>query len=209
MKKNMKLSLIVVLVLVMGGIGVLIKFRKKTIDPENIVEISMTKKEATKNIQKFDDPGISKSFIKQFGGNEKILEEQLNMALEDMEAILVEIRTAMLEGRLKRNTGGWTPPNSGNIETSTGNNFVSDIDDNGTFRECIKRSLSNAKEHMRISFCDDKKTLQSCYGPHGYLGFTEDGTLYCFQVSIDGKRHAINWKTDGKIKRVRANYKKL
>ena len=42
-----------------------------------------------------------------------------------------------------------------------------------------------------------------------YLGFTEDGTLCCFQVSIDGKRHTVNWKTDGKIKRVRANYKKL
>ena len=39
MKKDMKLSLIVVLVLVMGGIGVLIKFQKKRLIRKTLLKL--------------------------------------------------------------------------------------------------------------------------------------------------------------------------
>ena len=201
MKKNMKLSFLVIVVVLVIGIFVIYQQHQKTFRPNDIVDIAMTKKQVLTNSQRITDPKIPQRFIKKFAGNEKILNEHLNKALGDAEALLLEIRTAILEGRIKRNTGGFHPPNSGNIEGATGNIFLFDVDNDGRFKECSKTYLSsgNVQKTETIRFYEDRKTLRTYDGAHGTLFFREDGIFAGLDVVIDGINHEISWDIDGKL----------
>ena len=219
MKKNMKLSLLFVLVLVLVGVFVcyqklnqtgapenhktLIKpnetgeGNKTLTDPAEIFEITIDKKEVLEKVQKFDDPKIPPHITQKLAGREDILTKHLNEVLTGMEKLLSETKAAFDEGRATAK-----PDHYGGreiiIKTATGQIHISMIGDDGTFVS-ISRYDNNFRKTETVSFHDDKKTVKSYRGPRGTFHLTKSGNLGGFGTVIDGKYHDISWGS-GKIK---------
>ena len=202
MKKNIKISLIIVLAFVLVGVSVLYKSRNKQTVPSPTI-----KTKALEDIQRFDDLQVSGRLAKKFSGKENILTEHLDRLFEEIDVLIVEIKTAVLEGRVKKDTSGFNVTGGSYIKTSKQYIGLEGLADSGTFKSCSNQYYLNGDEQKvrrsrpaHLFFHDDRKTVKQYSGFNGeYLSFGKDGTIREFNVDIDGKHHSINWDVDGKI----------
>ena len=112
-----------------------------------------------------------------------------------MEALLTEIRTAFIEGRVKGIYNAYAGGTNATIKTPTAEIRVVWISDDSTYAGCTKTTYSNGKElkKERLSFYEDKKTLKFYEESGRHLFFREDGSLGGFVIDVDGKTYEISW----------------
>ena len=153
------------------------------------------------NSQKLDALGIPDYIVKRFDGKQKVLTEYLYNTLEDVEALLAEIRTAFIEGRVKGTYNAYAGGTNATVKTPTAEIRVVWISDDGTFRQCTKTTYSNGKElkKQKLVFYGDNKTVKYYKESGRLLIFQENGNLEAFSVEVDGEKYEIGWNTAAKI----------
>ena len=213
MKKRKKLLLFALILVPVGGF-VCYQMLNKTsapewhttpFNPDETVEIAMTRKAVVDKFQRLDAPDMPKHIVKRLVGKEDILTERLNRTLTDMEDLLLEVRSALIDGRAKIGTD-MHGLHYGIIETSTAKINISMLASDGTFRQCTKIFYANSNEvkngtqkKEKLVFRGDNRILKYYKGTEGYVSFFEDGNFEIFSTVIDDKNHYITWHANGKI----------
>ncbi|MCF7956778.1 MAG: hypothetical protein K9M75_13325 [Phycisphaerae bacterium] len=194
MKNKMKLLMIIAiaLILVVAFIGY-IKNRET-------VSSDIREKLDLGGQQRLDDPEIPKQLAKQLAGKEAILTEHLNKALEDIEVFLLGIRTAIVEGKVKKIPYGPHPPKTRCIDTSNGRITLQKVF--GSTYDKIYFINREGEGRLEFSLYPDSESPEIYRGPHGIIYFSKNGTVTHFEDRIDGKKYNLYWDSNGKLIKV-------